>query len=75
MQPSDPGFSSVARSLLKLLEHLLVFPMATRLLNDANIILPVHECSQVRNASLQHDLDLSWCKPGVYLPQKSTCQP
>ena len=75
MQPSDPGFSSVARSLLKLLEHLLVFPMATRLLNDANIILPVHECSQVRNASLQHNLDLPWRKPGACSPQKTKCHP
>lgn len=75
MQPSDPGFSSVARSLLKLLEHLLVFPMATRLLNDANIILPVHECSQVRDASLQHNLDLPLCKPGACSPQKSKCHP
>ena len=73
MHPSDPSFSSVARSLLKLLEHLLVFPMATRLLNDANIILPVHQCSQVRNTSLPHDLNSSWCKLGDWLPQMSEC--
>lgn len=47
MRPSDPGFGSISRSLLKLLEHLLVFPMTTQLLNGAHIIHPVYECSKV----------------------------
>jgi hypothetical protein len=43
---SEPGSGPFVRSILKLLEHLLVFPMTTQLLSNANIIVPVHECSK-----------------------------
>ena len=46
IHPSEPGFGPFARSILKLLEHLLVFPMTTQLLSKVNIIVPVHECSK-----------------------------
>ena len=49
IHPSEPGFGPFARSILKLLEHLLVFPMTTQLLSNVNIIVPVHKCS---NASI-----------------------
>lgn len=51
MQPSEQGLGPLSRSLLKLLEHLLVFPMTTLLLKDAHIITPVYACSKVTNQS------------------------
>ena len=47
IQPSEQGFGHMSRSLLKILEHLLVFPMTTLLLKDAHIITPVYACSKV----------------------------
>ena len=46
-QPSEEGFAPMSRSLLKLLEHLLVFPMTALLLKDACIVTPVWACSKV----------------------------
>ena len=47
IQPSQRGFGAMSRSLLKLLEHLLVFPMTTQHLKEAHIITPVYACSKV----------------------------
>ncbi len=47
VQLSEQGFAPMSRSLLKLLEHLLVFPMTALLLKDAHIITPVWACSKV----------------------------
>lgn len=47
IQPSEQAFDSISRSLLKVLETLLVFPMTANLLKDAHVITPVYECSKV----------------------------